>query len=101
MTQHMSALRPQRLADCQKIPPREPLLERRAQQIGRMERRNGADFARAGMIVAPAAARSADAVRDAEQGGTGGAAEAHQDVRIGKFDLSLDEWQANLTFLRR
>src|SRR5258706_12501626 len=82
------------------VAPREPLFERRAQQIGRVEGRDGANFPRAGMIDAPPAARPADALGQAEQRGGRRAAEAHQDVGIGQFDLALDERQADPAFLR-
>jgi hypothetical protein len=58
----------QRLLDGQEIPPRETLLQRRAQQVGGVEARNGADFAGAGVIGVPASARPADALLDAERG---------------------------------
>src|SRR6516162_4672410 len=95
-----SDTRVQRLPDRQKIAPREPLLQRRTQQVSRVESSNGANFAGAGVIDAPATARPADALRNAEQCGAGGAAEAHQDVGIGELDLALDKGQANLAFLR-
>src|SRR5215470_16610300 len=49
----------QRRPDRLEVAPGEPLFERRAQQIGRVEGRDGANFPRAGMIDAPAAARPA------------------------------------------
>ena len=91
----------QRLLDREKIAPGEALLQRRAQQIGRMEGRDGADLARAGMEVEPAPARALDAFLDAEQRLRRRAAEADQHVRIGELDLALDERQADLALLRR
>ena len=92
---------PQRLLDRQKIPPGEPLLQRAAQQKGRVERRHGADFARAGVEGEPAPARSRDAFLDAEQRLRRGLAEADQKVGIGELDLAPDERQADRGFLRR
>src|ERR1700738_655017 len=57
----------QRLLDREEIAPREAFLERRAQQIGRMEGRECADLARAGWIGEPAAARALDPLPGAEQ----------------------------------
>ena len=45
----------QRLGDRAQILPRHPLVRWRAQQIGRVERRHGADRARAGVVVEPLA----------------------------------------------
>src|SRR5262245_46642106 len=56
-----------RLLDRQQITPGEALLQRRAQQIGWMERRDRADLARAGVEREPASARALDAFLHAEQ----------------------------------
>ena len=70
-------------------------------RYARMEGRQHADHARAGVIVEPAPARAHDAFASAEQGLGRGIAERHQHVRIDQLDLALDEGQADLRFLRR
>ena len=52
-------------------------MQRLAQQIGGMQRRDGADRPRAGLVGEPAAARLHDAVGEAEQGLARRAAEAY------------------------
>src|SRR6266849_957448 len=91
----------QRLFDCEKIPPSEALLRRLAQEIGRMKRREGADLARTGLIGKPTTAGLEDSIPHVEERLCGRAAQAYQDVRIGKLDLALDERQADRGFLRR
>src|SRR5262249_36307047 len=85
----------ERALDREKIPPGEPLLQRLAQEIGGMQRGDGADLARAGVIREEATARSQDAFLDAEQCLRGGSAEADQDVGIGELDLAQNEGQAD------
>ena len=89
------------LRDRAQILPRHPLVGRRAQQIGRMERGDGADGAGAGVVVEPFAARLHDALAGRQQRLRRGIAERHQHVGIYEFDLALDERQADLRLLRR
>src|SRR5690349_19948080 len=86
--------------DRQKVAPGEALLQRRAKQIGRMERRDSLDLARSGVEVEPAPARALDAFLHAEQRLRGGTAHAHKDIRVGELYLELDEGQADLALLR-
>src|SRR5947207_11856228 len=90
----------ERLLDRQEIAPCEALLQRLAQQIGRVERRDRADLARAGVECEPAAAGLEDTLARAEQRLGGRAAEADQHVRIGELDLAAHERQADLGLLR-
>ena len=89
------------LRDRAQILPRHPLVGRRAQQIGRVERRDGADGSGAGIVVEPLAAGLHDALAGRQQRLRRGIAERHQHVRIDEFDLPLDERQADLRLLRR
>ena len=66
-----------------------------------MKSRHGADLALAGVEGKPAPARLGDAFLDAEQGLRRWAAEADENVGIGKLDLPQNERQADLRFLRR
>src|SRR5882757_6009478 len=59
----------ERLLDRQKVSPGEALLQRLAQQIRRMQGRERADLARAGVMGEPASAGLEDAVLGIEQGG--------------------------------
>src|SRR5215472_18768224 len=59
-----------------------------------------ADFAPAGVIRKPAAARARDAVLDAKQRLHRRSAETDQKVRISELDLPANEGQANGGFLR-
>src|SRR3954449_2850852 len=92
-------LRRQRLFDCQKIPPGKALLHRLEQQIGGMQRGNRADLTRAGMERQPASAGLKDTVLAVEQRLRRRTAEAHQNVRVGEFDLAQREGQTNRGFL--
>ena len=65
-----------------------------------MEGGDGADGARAGVVVNPLAAGLHDAVAGRQQGLGRGIAERHQHVGIDQFDLPPDERQADLGFLR-
>src|ERR1700722_8272864 len=94
-------LRSQRLLDRQEIPPSQPLLQRLAQQIGRMKGGGGADFTAAGVEREPASARLEDSVAAAEQRLCRWSAETDQHVRIDQLDLAQREWQADRGFLRR
>ncbi len=91
----------QRLLDRQEIPPGQPLLQRLAQQIGRMQRGGGADFTAAGVEREPAPARLEDSVAAAEQRLRRWPAETDQHVRIDQLDLAQRERQADRQFLRR
>ena len=91
----------QRLFDREEIAPGETLLERTAQQKSRVKGRHGADLARAGVEGEPAPARLGDAFLDAKQRLRRWAAETDENVGIGKFDLPLNERQADLRLLRR
>ena len=71
----------ERLLDRQEVAPGKPLLQRAAQQEGRMKGRHGADFAFSGVEGEPAPARLGDAFLDAEQRLRRRAAEADQNVR--------------------
>src|SRR3984957_4878440 len=73
-------LQRQRLLDREEIPPRQPLLQRAAQQECRMKGGECADFARPGVVGKPASARAGNAFLDAEQRLRRGPAEANQDV---------------------
>jgi len=95
-----SSLR-QRLGDRAEILPGHPLVGRRAQQIGRVEGRDRADLAAAGVVVEPFAAGAHDAFAGCQQGLGRRIAERHQHVRVHQFDLTLDERQADLGLLRR
>ena len=66
-----------------------------------MERRHGADGARAGVVVEPFPAGPHDALAGRQQRLRRGIAERHQHVRIHELDLPLDERQADLRLLRR
>ena len=57
----------QRFLDREEVTPGEALLQRAAQQEGRVKRRHGADFALSGIEGEPAPARLGDAFLDAEQ----------------------------------
>src|SRR3984957_8385868 len=80
--------RRQRLLDRQEIPPSQPLLQRLAQQIGRMKGGGGADFTAAGVEREPASARLEDSVAAAEQRLCRWSAETDQHVRIDQLDLA-------------
>src|SRR5690348_12649073 len=60
-----------------------------------------ADFAPAGIVRKPAAARPRDAVLDAKQRLHRRSAETDQKIRIGELDLAANERQANGGLLRR
>src|SRR5262252_119612 len=90
----------QRLLERQKISPGKPLLQRAAQQKGRMKSCQCADFATPGVVGKPAPARARNAVFDAKQRLHGRAAKTNEKVRIGEFDLAADERQADGGFLR-
>ena len=66
-----------------------------------MERRHRPDLALARVEGEPAPPRFGDPFLDAKQSLRGWASQTHQDVGIREFDLTLDEWQAYLQFLRR
>src|SRR5512136_2606021 len=91
----------QRLFDRQEIAPGKTFLQRAAQQESRMESWHGANLALAGVKSEPAAPRFGDAFFNAEQGLRRRAAEANEDIWVGKFDLAQDKGQADLRFLRR
>src|SRR5450755_2798319 len=76
-----------RLLDGQEIAPDEAFFDRVAQEIGRVEARDGADLAGAGVIGVPAPARSFDAFLDAEQRLRRRTTEADQHIGIGQLDL--------------
>src|SRR5262249_53133074 len=65
-----------------------------------MERRQRPDFAPPGVVGKPAAARAGKAVLDAKERLHRWAAKTDQEVGIGEFDLTADEWQADRGFLR-
>src|SRR4051794_2648545 len=81
----------QRLPDGLQVSPRQTLLQRLAQQVGRVQGRNRADLARAGVVLAPAAPGPGDPVLQAQQRLGRRPAEAYEDVRVGQLDLALDE----------
>src|SRR6266545_5167773 len=86
----------QRLFDGEKVAPGKPLLQWLTQQIGRVQRGQGADLARSGTKVEPAAACFQNTVLDAEQRLRRRAAKTDQNIRIGELDLPQDERQTNL-----
>ena len=66
-----------------------------------MERRHRADGARAGIVIAPAAAELQDSLGGVEELARRGAAEKDQEVRVAELDLAFDEGPADRRFLRR
>src|SRR5262249_6186288 len=87
------------LLDCQEIAPSKPFLQRAAEQKSRMERRHGTDFALACFKSEPSPARFGDPLFDTEKRLRRRTAEANQDVRVSKLDLTQDEGKADLRFL--
>src|SRR6476646_2731502 len=83
------------LFDRQKLAPRETFLQRLAQQIRRMQRRDRPDLARSGLVGEPASAGFEDSIPDIEQGLRRWSAHAHQYIRAGELDLAQREWQAD------
>src|SRR3954464_6248130 len=76
------------LFDRQKIAPRETFLQRLAQQIRRMQRCDGPDLARSGLVGEPASASFEDPVLDIEKGLRRWPAHAHQHIGAGELDLA-------------
>ncbi len=66
-----------------------------------MKRRQGADPPDAGVVFAPPAAELQNALRRVKQFARRGAAEEHQEIGVGQFDLALDERPADGGLLRR
>src|SRR5208282_6649283 len=91
----------ERLFDRQKIAPRQPFLQRAAQQKGGMVGRQRADLAAAGVEFEPAAARSCDPFLGLEQSLRRRLAEADQNIGVGELDLAADKRQADGALVRR
>src|ERR671911_383587 len=91
----------ERAAQRAQIAPGEPLLERAAQEIGGVERRERADLALAKPVGEPAPAGAQDAVLDPEQLARGRAADADQEIRVRELDLAFQEGLADRDLLGR
>src|SRR6516225_3036992 len=89
----------QRFLQRQKIPPGKALLQRAAQQKGRMKRGQGADFAPPGVVGKPASTRTRNPILDAEQRLHCWPTKTDQNIGIGELDLPADEWQADCSLL--
>jgi hypothetical protein len=66
-----------------------------------VEERDGFDLALAGVVFEPATARARDAFAHFQKRRRRRPAETDQNIGIHKFDLPLDEGQADRGFLRR
>src|SRR3982751_4200284 len=89
----------QGLFEGEKITPSKALLRRLSQEIGGVERWQGADFACAGMKRKPAPASLENSILHVEQRLRRRVPQTHQDIGIGEFDLAQNEWQADCRFL--
>src|SRR5215470_1182190 len=90
----------QRFLQRQKISPSKALLQRAAQEKGRVKRGQCANFAPPGVVGKPATARTRDPVLDAKQRLHRRTAKTDQNLGIGEFDLAPYERQADGGFLR-
>src|ERR1700722_1102677 len=91
----------QRLLQRQKVAPREPLLQRAAQQEGGVISRERADLAASGVVFEPAPSRLGNSLPGREQRLRCRLPETDKDVGVGKLDQPADERQADGGFLRR
>src|SRR5271169_376240 len=85
----------QRLLQRQKVAPREPLLQRAAQQEGGMISRERADLAASGVVFEPAPSRLGNSLPGREQRLRCRLPETDKDVGVGELDLPADERHAD------